>query len=243
MFSYFKGAIFLGVLLVLLPSYFSAVEDFSRYNTKITFLENDTLQVSKEIFLRNIHEVGIVPGQVEFKIFHQDLGEETYLKNFTVTNRYGEKIPHQIFETNEYSLIILTIFTPVLPGFEYQISMDYLLNYDSSGLLFKSMEVPFKEESQIPIRSGTIEIELPEKYSFTYLNYRENLTFVEPYIAKWSLQEDSPQTLQLEYSSIPISTGSFPSSLIFWIVVNCILFLLLAFEVRKEIKKIPSKKK
>ncbi len=238
-----KGGILFLALLVIFPSCFSAVEDFSKYDTKLTFMEDDSLHVSKDIFLRNIHEVGIVPGQVEFKVFHQDLGDEIYLENFSVTNRYGEEIPHQIFETNEYSLIVLTIFTPVLPGFEYQISMDYFLNYDSSGLLFKSMEVPFKEESEIPIRSGQVEIELPEKYSFTYVNYRENLTMPQPHIATWSLQEDSPNTIELEYSAVPISTGSLPSSLVFWIVVNCILFLVLAFEVRKEIKKLSSKKK
>ena len=129
--------------------------------------------------LRNIHTVGIVPGQVEFKINHDANSGILNLVNYSVTNRYGQSITSKLIQTESYSIIALDIFQPLLPGFEYIINLDYTLEFDPSGIIFKTFELPLKENTRIPIWEGRYELELPESYQLTYLNYEDNDTVIE----------------------------------------------------------------
>ncbi|MCA9497237.1 MAG: hypothetical protein KC589_09920 [Nanoarchaeota archaeon] len=214
---------------------FSAVEIFTAYDTKININKNNTIDVEKKILLRNIHDVGIVPGQVEFKI---NTGEDIELQGFEVYDRYGSPIKSSIRKTSDYDVIMLNIFTPVLPGFEYKIDLKYTLNYNPNGLLFKRIELPLKENTRIPIKKGTIEISIPEKYKITHTTYSDNSTILEKNSLKLDFSEELPETINIEYSRIPLRLGGVAGSIVFWLTVNILLILILGREVKRELRKL-----
>ncbi len=229
--------IFLLLIVFLANSTFGAVEVFSNYDTVMKLNKNNTIDVHKIILLRNVHEVGIVPGQVEFKIGKSlyDSVSNVELLDYKVLDRYGNPIKSQISDTGQFSTILLDIFTPILPGFEYKIDLYYTLEYNPEGIFFKRLQVPLKEITQIPIKKGTVELIIPDSYHFTYLSYTDNDTIVQDNSVAWEINEDMPQTLTFEYSYLPIKVGNIQGSYIFWITINAILILILFFEIRKEI--------
>lgn len=216
-------------------SVFSVVEIFTGYDTKIIINENNTIDVEKNILLRNIHDVGIVPGQVEFKI---NTGTDISLSNYEALDRYGNPIKSSIRKTEEYDVIMLNIYTPVLPGFEYKIDLKYTLSYEPNGFLFKRIELPLKENTRIPIKKGTIEINFPDKYKITHVTYSDNNSILEKSNLKLDFSEDLPETIEIEYSRIPLRLGGVAGSIVFWLTVNILLILILGREVRRELKKL-----
>jgi hypothetical protein len=233
------------LILFLSTSVFGAVEKFSQYDTKIKINSDDTIDVSKNIELQNIHIVGIVPGRVEFKIGKKIEGSSSQinLDSYTIKDRYGSEIKSQLFETENNAIIAIDIFMPLLPGFKYLIDLDYTLSYDSSGLLFKSLEFPIKEDSSIEIDKGVFSIELPESKSFTYLNIPQTNFTKTKHVATWDINEQSPRVGIVEYSSIPIYIKDIKGSFIFWISINLILLLVLSFEIYRGIKRMKNENK
>jgi len=216
------------------------VEVFSKYNTYITVNKNYTFDVHKEIFLRNIHDVGIVPGQVEFKILGTKNSKNGKLTSYKVTNRYGDEIKSQTRETDTGSIILLDIFTPVLPGFEYKIDLKYTIEYESSGIFFKNIQLPLMEKTKIPIQTGIVEVTLPENYHITYIDYEDDKTILEDRKVTWEISKNVPELTSLEYSYIPIKVGWTKGSLVFWLTINLILIMILLVEIFNEVKKIKS---
>lgn len=218
---------------------FAAVEEFSSYNTEIKINANNTMDVYKQITLRNIHIVGIVPGRIEFKI---GKGTDGSVSNFELTNiraydRHGKEIKTKVLETKDNLVIAMDIFTPILPGFEYKIDLYYTLNFDSSGIFFKNMEIPVKEKTSINIREGSFKLELPENYYFTYISDEYNNTLVEDNVAKWTIDGTSPGSVRIEYSYIPLKFSGVKGSYIFWVIINIVLLIILSFEIKKEVRR------
>lgn len=223
------------LLVSIANSSFAAIEVFTQYDTTMIFNSNNTIDVHKEILLRNIHEVGIVPGQIEFKINGKSEGLE--LLDYEVIDRYGREIRSSLVQTGDTYTIMLNIFSPILPGFDYKIDLKYSLAYEPAGIFFKRVEVPLKENTRIPILRGNVELLFPEKYSVTYTDYTDNNTTIHANTAIWDLDKNSPETVMVEYSYIPLSIGGVSGALIFWIVVNIILLVLLVWQIKKEVLK------
>jgi len=228
------------IILFLSSSAFSAVEVFSTYNTKIKINTDETIDVSKHIELQNVHVVGIVPGRIEFKIGKNVDGSvsEMIVSDIKITDRYGNDINYQIFETPKETVIALDIFLPLLPGFRYPINLDYTITYESSGLLFKNIEFPINEDTSIDIVQGTFELEIPEGYSFTYLDIATNNISIEDNVATWKIDKNSPSSGRIEYSYVPINIGGMKGSYVFWILINLLLLAILAVEISRGIKKL-----
>ncbi len=234
--------IFISILFVLFTfsSAFGAVEVFSEYNTEITINSNNTIDVHKTIYLKNIHVTGIVPGSVEFKI-NKKINNSDFkinLTNVQVLDRYGNPIKFNIIETKDYTVIALNIFSPLLPGFEYKMDLYYTFEYESSGFVFKSLEVPIKEISTIPVEDGTFKITIPENYGFTYISFISNNSQIEKNTAVWEFDSENkmPETIAFEYSYIPLKIGDLRGSIAFWIIIDLILFLLLILDITRRIK-------
>jgi len=212
------------------------VEVFSRYDTNLVVHNNQTLEVHKTIYLRNVHDVGIVPGQIEFKIKSDLDGEDVKITQYTVKDRYGKDIKSQLSQTEDETTILLDIFTPILPGFEHIIKLDYTLEYDDKGIFFKTLEVPLKENSRIPVWAGDVSITIPKGYYFTNLDSKYNFTLKDNNI-KLSMESDLPNSLSFEYSRLPITIPNVQGSLVFWLIINLIIFSLLGFEIKKELER------
>ena len=227
------------LILFLASSTFGAVEIFSQYDTKIKINSDETIDVSKDITLQNTHIVGIVPGRVEFKIGKTVEGSSSdiNLESYTIKDRYGADIKSQIFETANNVVIAIDIFTPLLPGFKYVIDLDYTLSYDSSGILFKSLEFPIREDTSIEIRQGTFSLEIPESKSFTYLEIYDTDVTINNSIATWDIDSKSPSTGIVEYSSVPIYYGGIQGSILFWMIINILLLIFLVIEIVRGFRK------
>lgn len=218
---------------------FSNVEVFSKYDTVLTVNTDNTIEVNKSLNLKNVYDVGIVPGQIEFKI---GKGTEGSIANIDVldvkaVDRFGTEIKSQVRKTKDYSVIILDIYYPLLPGFEYSFDLYYKLSYEPGGIFFKSLQIPLRE-STIPIELGEFSVQLPNNYHFTYIDTQGKETDIDGNYATWDIKDDFPKSVAFEYSYIPIRFGDLKGSYVFWVSINILLLLFLVYEVRKEILRI-----
>jgi hypothetical protein len=230
--------VLLFLALIFMKTAFANVEVFSDYSTELDVHTNNTIDVKKHLTLKNVYDVGIVPGQIEFKLAK---GTQGSITNIDVTNvravdRFGKEIKTDIRKTSDHTLVILDVYYPLLPGFEYSFDLNYTLGYESSGIFFKSLEIPLRE-STIPIENGDFVINLPEYYHFTYLDSNNDTATIEGNSAYWEIRNDMPNSIAFEYSYLPIKIGSMRGSYVFWIFINVILLAILVYEVRREIRK------
>lgn len=233
-------------LLIVLASFFlvfgaayASIEVFSNYNTNLKINSDNTIEINKSLTLKNVYDTGIVPGQIEFKLAKSGDGGtgNIEVENVKAYDSYNNEIKTQIRKTNDYTVIILDVYYPLLPGFEYDFSLYYKLSYAPGGIFFKSLQVPLRE-STIPIQSGQFKVSLPENYYFTYLNSGGTNSSVVKNVATWEITNDLPQTVTFEYSYLPVRFGDLKGSYVFWFAVNILLFAILVFEIRREIKRI-----
>ena len=232
------------IFLTLLTSVSAyEVEQFTTYDSTITILDDNKIKVEKQLAIRNVHDAGIIPGQVEFKIFNANSDAPLNIIEYSAKNRYGEDIRSRLASTSDFSSISLDIFQPILPGFEYEITLTYIIEYESSGIFFKRVEIPLKENTRVPILAGDVLIEVPENKYFTYLSYENDNTTISGNLASFSLQADTSDFLIFEYSFIPLKVGPLAGSLVFWSLVNVILLIILGMEMKKELKKLRNRRK
>lgn len=225
--------------LFFMTSVFASVEVFSKYDTILTINTDNTIEVNKSLSLKNVYDVGIVPGQIEFKIGQ---GTEGSISNIEVLevkafDRFGTEIKSQVRTTKDYSVIILDVYYPLLPGFEYSFDLYYKLSYQPGGIFFKSLQIPLRE-STIPIKDGLFTVNLPENFYFTYIDTEDKESFIDGNLARWDIKDNYPKSVAFEYSYLPIRFGGFKGSYVFWIMINSLLVVFLIYEVRREIKRI-----
>ena len=218
---------------------FATVEVFSNYDTTLTVNSDNTIEVNKSLTLKNVYDVGIVPGQIEFKIGKGTDGsvEDIEVGEIIAFDSFGNQIKSQLRQTSDFSIIILDVYYPLLPGFEYKFDLYYSLTYEPGGIFFKSLQIPLRE-STIPIEKGKFNVVLPDNYHFTYLESEGLEGQIIDGVATWDIKDDLPKSVIFEYSYLPISFGGFKGSYVFWIFVNVALLLVLFYEVRKEIKRV-----
>jgi len=218
---------------------YSSVEVFSNYDTRMSINTNNSIEINKSLTLKNIYDVGIVPGQIEFKVGRGTEGSVSKIKinNVIAIDSFGNKIKTQVRETKDYTVIIMDVYYPLLPGFEYSFNLYYTMDYKPGGIFFKSLQIPLRE-STIPIEKGKFEVTLPNNYYFTYLNSQGINGSIENNIATWSIKDNLPNDIIFEYSYLPINFGGIKGSYLFWIIINMVLLLILVYEIRKEIKRI-----
>lgn len=234
-----KFCMFLIFFLGTFSISYASVEVFSDYSTHLKINDDDTIEINKSLTLKNVYDVGIVPGQIEFKIAK---GTEGSLGNIEVQEVYavdafGKEIKSQIRKSKEFSVIIIDVYYPLLPGFEYSFDLYYKLSYNPGGIFFKSLQIPIRE-STIPIEKGQFVVELPESYHFTYLESEGSEGQIIDNKAQWEIKDNTPSSILFEYSYLPVSIGGFQGSYLFWILVNIVLVIFLVVEIRREIKRI-----
>lgn len=237
-----KLKVFIGLIVFFvlnLNIVYSTVEVFSKYDTTMTIDPNNLIFVNKTLVLKNVYEVGIVPGQIEFKIGRGTQGSVSGIDiiNVSASDRFGNEIRSQVRETQGFSIIILDIFYPLLPGFEYEFYLNYELEYDPSGIFFKSLNIPIRE-STIPIEKGLFTVNLPNNYYFTYIDDGGTNTSIMGNTGTWDIRNNLPEQIEFEYSYLPIKIGDFQGSYVFWITINLLLVIFLIYEVRREIRRV-----
>lgn len=214
------------------------VEVFSTFDTIMQIGSDDTVEMNKSLSLRNVYDVGIVPGQVEFKLARgTDSDNQIEIEEVRAVDQYGNEIKSRVRNTEDSSVVILDIYYPLLPGFEYSFDLYYRFKYKPGGIFFKSLQIPLRE-STIPIEDGKFRVVLPDSYSFTYLSEEGFNQSAKGNIATWDIKENTPRSVNFEYSYIPINLGFTRGSYAFWIIVNVLLVIFLLFEIRKAVKRV-----
>ena len=214
-------------------------ESFSKYYSKVEFLDGDIIRISKDMALKNNYDRAILPGQIEFRIGSGTLDSSTniILENIKVRDQMGRDITYTYREFEDYSSIVLDIFYPLLPGFQYEFSLIYELEFEARGIFFKSLEIPLKESS-IPIEEGTFEVILPKNNFFTYLGDLDMFATINGNVGIWELEDNLPNSVEFEYSFLPIRTPWLRGSYTFWVLVNMIMFGFLVVQIRKEVRRV-----
>lgn len=220
--------------LISLNCGFSSVEVFSNYDTTLNFIDDNKIEIQKSVTIRNIHKVGIVPGQIEFKIISDDNSIVLDEKSLKIVDKYNKEKQHKLIKTKEGYTIITEIFMPILPGFEYNLNLYYTLEYDKKGIFFNNLRLPLNDALDIPIWAGKYEINLPKNYKFTYISFDSNKTIKDQNKLIIDMKTENPEFLEIEYSYIPLNFTHFKGSYFFWIVINIILLFVLFLELRKE---------
>jgi hypothetical protein len=235
----FVGGFLVFFILLFVNISYANIEVFSDYNTIMKINKDNTIDINKTLTIKNVYDVGIVPGQVEFKIGKGVDGsiERIEVMNISAYDAFGNEIKTNIRETNEYTTIVLNVYYPLLPSFEYQMYLNYKVKYKPNGIFFKSFEVPIRE-STIPIQKGKFQVILPENYYFTFTRDDGTNVEINKNLGVWDIKDNNPQSIAFEYSYIPSGIGGMKGSYVFWISINIILFLILIYEIRREIKRI-----
>ena len=225
------------IFFIVSYSFAQSVEQFTQYDVTYTILEDGIIEVNKTMSLRNIHSVGIVPGPVDFRISVLE-GNDLEIFDLRATNRHGELINSNILEIFPYKIIRVNVFTPILPGFEYQINLNYKLELqNSSGLLFKRIQLPLAQDTRVPILDGRVTINVPQSHFLTHSSYRDNSTLLSSNSVTFDINEQTPEYVLIEFSRIPSRIGPIAGSLVFWIMINIILFSILIIEITRGFKK------
>ncbi len=233
----FSGFLCLFCVLFFYSSFSNTVlgESFSKYHSVVNFSE-DKIIISKDLALKNNYDRTILPGQIEFRVGKgtQDSVTSANLQNIIILDNDGNNISYSVRENLDYTSLILDIYYPLLPQFEYKFFLQYELKFQASGIFFKSLEVPLKETS-IPIEDGIFEVHLPKNSRFTYTGDLNEYVSIEKNVGIWELGDNLPNSVEFEYSFIPIRTSFMRGSYLFWIIINLLMFAFLVFEIRKEL--------
>ncbi len=246
MLSYKKLLLCVSIFFILLVNVYSqSIEIFTKYDTILNITNDNKIFIYKNLTLKNIYDVGIVPGQIEFKLGNSDSGKVRLDKNYSVVSydQFGNEIETHVRTTDKFTSIILDIYYPLLPGFSYNFDLKYVLDYDSQGIFFESLNIPLRE-STIPIDNGEFKVILPKNNRFTYIEQtNENTNYeIKGNEGIWFIKNNKPKSIAFEYSYIPIGFGGVRGSYIFWIGINLLLFLFLVYDIRRGIRKINKKK-
>ena len=76
---------------------------------------------------------------------------------------------------------------------------------------------------------------MPKNSRFTYTGDLNEYVSIEKNVGIWELGDNLPNSVEFEYSFIPIRTSFMRGSYLFWIIINLLMFAFLVFEIRKEL--------
>ena len=232
-----KIILLLTIPLTILTLLNATTQTFSNYQTTFQINSNSTIQINQSLTLKNTDTTGINPDQIEFRINKNTENgfENVKILEVQAKDNQDKTLKSQIFENEQHQIIILDIKKNLKPNQEYNFQITYKFSYESEGILFKSLKIPITQSS-IPIEKGTFTIQLPNKYHFTYTQNNNQTPQILGKTATWQIQNNNPNSIGIEYSYIPIKIANFKGSYIFWIIINIIILIFLAFEIKREIE-------
>ncbi len=215
-----KCLLAVSLALLFMPAMVEAfdVVAFQEYD-KTYYLEGDVLRVEKDLVMRNIGNNPIVPGEVRFRMYEvrgsttvpSDI-DEIYARD------NSRELDARVEKYSDYSDLIVHVFNPILPGFDYPISISYELEFNPTGILFHEMLFPI-EETTIPIRDSVTRLVMPNRYRVTFAPD----TQIEQDGMRRTIEWDGDSELLLEYTRLPMPQMPFRMVSVFWLSVLMVL--------------------
>ncbi|MFW5852401.1 MAG: hypothetical protein ACOCUR_00045 [Nanoarchaeota archaeon] len=211
---------------------------FEDYETSY-FLKDGVLTVEKEILIRNVGPSPVIPGQINFRMYEQR-GENTQpaiIKDVIALNNDNE-VESTVNTYDTYSDLVVHIWNPLLPDYEYPLSISYDLEFSPRGIFFRELVFPV-EETTIPVKDRYTRLFIPKSYSVTYAPSAEISSDSLYKIVDWG----SGSEFAIEYTLLPFPRMPFRMVSVFWLSVLVILGALFIFLNMKRSKKDSRKKR
>ncbi|MCA9477942.1 MAG: hypothetical protein KC535_02230 [Nanoarchaeota archaeon] len=201
---------------------------FDNYASTYT-LSGGKLLVEKQLRLKNVGNSPIIPGEIHFKI-SQEGSKDTVpeVSQYVARNGDGNELDTQLIKTANDASLVFTVWDPLLPGFFYDVTMSYEIDFRPKGVLFYSVNLP-EERTTIPIKKFESTVILPKRDHFTYAPDAEVSSTEKGREATWSEQS----AIDFEYSIIPLPKLGFKAVNLFWIVIMVVLVVQLFVKMRK----------
>ncbi len=227
--NYFKIYQFTLVLTVLiftfLPSTF-AFERFSDYETTL-FIHPPYIDVTKEIEIENYGKVGIVPGELVFRIL--DLTKDQVM-NLTAKDSYGNVFPTNIKQGQGFVELLIEDYVPIFAKSKQKIIISYKLKFETNSLFFYTFTYPLIDTT-LPIKHLKLNVKTPKKLHITYapgIKCEKDNCF-------WEFNDVKKESVTFEVSYIPFPLLKVPAVNIFWygVISLIILLILIQFLIRK----------
>lgn len=224
--------------MLLLAFPLVAAEDvviFNNYETTTT-LKDDHLHVERQVTIQNQDSNPIIPGELHFRLHELEGGEHVPLEieNFEVYDEHDMEIESERVEGEDETELILSIWEPILPDFNYNVYMSYDIVFEPQGLLFHELVIP-REDTTIPIRDAENRILLPENYHVTHAEDAD-VRRIEKDDGQYSeVSWEGVESLSVEYSLLPLPRLGIKAVNIFWGTI-IVITLILSFVLHRKLR-------
>ena len=214
--------------LIFFASFVSANYElivFEDYSTSY-YVKGRTLLVEKELILKNTGNVAAIPGEIHFRVSeqHGDSSRGPLIKDVVALHN-ANKLDSRVDRYDTFSDVVVHIWSPLLPDFEYRFTLSYEMDFRPKGVFFHEVVFPV-EETTIPIRERDTRMMLPTGFAVTFApnaNVRSDGLYK---IVDWGSRTD----LSLEYTRLPMPQQMpFRMVSVFWLVVLVFLGTLFIF--------------
>ena len=212
------------VPLISLSTYAYDVVVFEQYDTSY-YLQSGKLIVEKDLILQNTGNNPIIPGELHFKLYQQD-GDKIEPAKITelVATSNANDLTARVDSFDDYSDLVVHVWNPLLPGFNFPISISYEMDFRPKGILFHELAFPI-EETTIPVQESSTSLMLPKQYKVTYAPSAE-ITEDNAYrVVNWNDDEE----FAIEYTVLPLPRVPFRMVSVFWLIVLLILGTVFIF--------------
>lgn len=229
-----RGGFVLGLLLailVLVPAVHAVdVVVFDTYNT-VARIDGDKITIERDLRIKNVGRVPIIPGELHFRL-HERRGDEKIpipVSSFEAKSDRDESLSTRVSERGGETDLSVQLWNPLLPGFHYDFTMTYEMEFDPSGILFYEIKLP-QEDTTIPIVNEDTVFELASGYHVTYAPSGEVSKLSGLTVVEW---DNSQREKVIEYSRLPLPRTGMRAVNVFWIVVILALIAVFILSLRK----------
>lgn len=212
---------------------------FEQYDT-VYSVKGRTLVVEKDLVLRNVGTNPIIPGEISFKLFemHGDSSRSSNVRDVVALHN-NNVLDTRVDSHTDFSDVVVHIWNPLLPDFDYSFSLSYEIDYRPRGVLFHEVVFPV-EETTISINDRTTTMLLPRRYSVTYAPHAVLSSTSDNKIVDWGSRSE----LSLEYTIIPLPEQMpFRMVSVFWLSVLILLGVIFIVLNVKRTRTSSKKKK
>jgi hypothetical protein len=224
------------VLFVLIPSVSAQVLVFDEYTTQAT-INKDHIHVERTVTLKNNGQAPIIPGELHFRFFERDGDDKIPIPvtNALATSNRGESLNVKVLDRGTETDLSVQVWNPLLPGFTYQFTMEYDIQFTPRGILFHELTLP-QEQTTVPILREDVTFLLDDKYYVTYAPQTSVNKLSGNVVVEW---DEDAEDRTIEYSRLPFPQIGIRAVNAFWLTLIVALLAMLAISAKKQQKQQP----
>lgn len=180
--------------------------------------------------MKNIGQAPVIPGELHFRLFEQDGKEKIpiVVTDLQATGSRGADLDAVILQREDETDLSVQVWDPLLPGFNYDFTMSYEMQFEPSGIFFHEITLP-REETTIAIRRERTEFRLADNFHVTYAPGSEVSKLSGFSVVNW---DDADDARVIEFSRLPFPRVGVRAVNVFWIMIIIVLIGVLVMSSR-----------